>query len=405
MENAKKIRVAFFADILTRDFDGAIKTMYQLIDRIPETEFEYLFFCGVPPTQDLKYPIVTMPAVTIPFNVSYKVVCPYWGKKQWQDALEQFSPDVIHLATPSPLGFFALNYARRQAIPVLAIYHTHFISYMRYYFKYLPFLIRPVEELIKMGYRGFYNQCDLVYVPTSHMTDELEQYGISGKSLKLWQRGLDTKLFNSDKKDEAYIRKLTGNDKPCILYASRLVWEKNIETLFEIYDEVQSRQLDVNFIVVGDGVAGEAARKHMKNAIFLGFLDHAMLAKVYASCEVFLFTSISETYGNVVVEAMASGCIPIIARGGGSQSLVKDGENGFLCEPHQPLSYLSRMMELLDDPGRKQQMQRSGYRFTSTLSWTRLAGVYFNDIEQLAERKFSLSFEPSFSDIYISTAH
>jgi glycosyltransferase involved in cell wall biosynthesis len=165
-----------------------------------------------------------------------------------------------------------------------------------------------------------------------------------------------------------------------------LVWEKNVETLFSIYDEIEAQGIDVNFVIAGNGVAEEIARQRMKNAIFLGFLDHEDLAKVYASCDIFVFTSISETYGNVVVEAMASGCVPVIANGGGSQALVKDGITGFLCEPNDPVDYIDKIKVLLNDKEFKGKMQQTGYEYALPLSWDRLAKEYFQDIETLAHK-------------------
>jgi len=129
---AKKIRVAFFSDILVKDFDGAIKTMYQLINRIPDDRFEYLFICGVAPRHKFPYRVVRVPSVIIPFNISYRSALPGLAARKLRRILNDFNPDVVHISTPSLLGFFGLSYAKEYQIPVLSIYHTHFISYMRY---------------------------------------------------------------------------------------------------------------------------------------------------------------------------------------------------------------------------------------------------------------------------------
>lgn len=386
MGNNKRIRVAFFADILTRGLDGAIKTMYQLIDKVPEERFEFMFCTGTPPDEKMNHRILEIPSVMLPFNSNYTASFPYFSKNKLTKALSEFKPDVIHISTPSPLGFFGLNYASKNNIPVLSIYHTNFLSYMKYYFKSSPFLIKPVELVVKNVYRKFYNICNMVYVPTTQMVKELKECGISKKPLKLWQRGIDLDLFNPSKKDKSFINHLTGNTNPCILFASRLVWEKNLETLFNIYDEAQARQMDVNFIIAGSGVGEQAARKRMQNAIFLGFLDHEKLAKVYASCDVFVFPSISETFGNVVIEAMASGCVPVIARGGGSQALVKHGETGFLCEPCDAGEYIENIKSILNNNSLREMMQLNGINYTSTLNWDHLADEYFTDLELLAAR-------------------
>ena len=314
----RKIKVAFFTDILLKDYDGALKTMYQLIGRIPDDRFEYTFICGIPPKEPLRHRIINVPTLIIPFNISYYAALPRLRSRKLTRLLDEIAPDVVHLSTPSPLGFFGLRYANSRQIPVLSIYHTHFIAYIAYYFKRIPFLIKPVENLVAGIYKRFYNNCSMVYVPTYWMIDELERQGMNRALLKQWHRGIDTQWFNPQRKDREYIETLTGNNKPCVLYASRIVWEKNIETLFAIYDEIRAQGLDVNFMVAGTGNAEEEARRRMPEAIFLGYLDHDQLGRLYASCDVFVFPSISETFGNVVVEASICGCVPVIAKGGGS---------------------------------------------------------------------------------------
>lgn len=379
----RKIRVAFFSDILMRDFDGANKTMFQLIDRIPE-DYTYMFFCGMSSQNNAKHAVKEVPTFTIPANNTYKVALPNLYKSELKASLAMFRPDVIHIATPSSLGFFALNYAKKHGIPVLSVYHTHFISYIKYYLKNLPFLINFTESVIARTYRRFYNKCDVTYVPTRQIAHELVKSGVSAENFKLWQRGINTSLFSPEKRERTFMLRVTGNDYPTLLFVSRLVWEKNLATLFEIYDRVQELGLKVNFLVAGDGVAEKAARARMRKAFFLGRLAHESLATVYASSDIFIFPSISEAYGNVVIEAMASGCVPVIARGGGSQALVDDGVTGFLCEPNEADAYIDKIQVLLTNHSLRKKMRAAGLKFTSTLSWENLSNEYFDDIERLA---------------------
>lgn len=380
----KRIKVAFFAEILIKDFDGASRTMFQLIDRIPNDDFEYLFFCGTEPKEEFPYKIIKTPTISTVFNASYSASFPYTMKSELIKQLDEFNPDVIHIATPSFLGFFGIKYAKERNIPVLSIYHTHFISYMQYYFK-IPALIRFFERQVATKYRQFYNRADMVYVPTQQMIHELEGHQVESSRLKLWQRGMNHKLFNPAKRDIKFLKNITGNDKPTIIYASRIVWEKNVKTLIETYQEAQKAGKDWNWVIAGDGLAQDAAMSKMPGAIFLGHVGHDELSKLYASCDVFVFPSISETYGNVVVEAMASGCIPVIARGGGSQSLVQDGVTGYLCEPNNPTDYINNIDKVLADSHAREKMQEEGYKYTAKLDWDILADTYFNDLKSLVK--------------------
>src|SRR5690606_27317651 len=169
-----------------------------------------------------------------------------------------------------------------------------------YYFKNILPLVKPTEQWMKRAMNNFYNKCDIVYVPTGSILAELREIGLRQHGLALWQRGIDTQLFNPQKKDRSFMRKITGNDKPTILFVSRLVWEKNIRTLIEIYQEIQRQGLGYNVVVVGEGTAKGTAMQEMPDATFLGKKTQQELAVLDASADAFVFPSVSETYGNVV---------------------------------------------------------------------------------------------------------
>lgn len=382
-----RIKVAFFAEILIEDFDGASRTMYQLLNRIPHEEFEFVFFCGVPPDKELGCEVVQFPTFRIPYNNTYQVVFPYFSTGRVKKKLKDFQPDVIHIASPSPLGNFARKYAKKQNIPLIAIYHTHFIPYIKYYFRGLPALIPFFEKKAIQITRTFYKSPDLVYAPSQLVIDELKDMcQLEGHNLKLWQRGIDQNLFSPQKKDKTFIRNIVKNDRPTILFVSRLVWEKNLQTLINLYDLCEREQVQVNFVVAGDGVARKDAEKQMPNAFFLGMINHEELATVYASSDVYFFPSDTESFGNVVIEAMASGIPCVVANGGGPKSLIKDGENGFLCPPNDVEYYWEKIQLLLNNQERRTNMIAKGLDFVATLSWENLAATYFEDLKKLAKR-------------------
>ncbi|RZK82399.1 MAG: glycosyltransferase family 1 protein, partial [Pedobacter sp.] len=318
---------------------------------------------------------------------NYTMALPGLAKKKLKKKLNEFDADVIHIATPSLLGAYALKYAAKHDIPVISIYHTHFISYIDYYFKYAPFLIGKVKQAIAGSQKAFYNNCDKVYIPAECIREELSEMGVKRKRMKIWKRGIDTALFSPDKSDVRLMHKLTGNTYPTIIFASRLVWEKNLETLFRVYDKFQQSELKVNFLVVGDGVALKASKVKMKNAVFTGKVSHETLSVLYASSSLFLFTSVSETYGNVVLEAMASGLPCVIADGGGSADFIKQGVNGFKCDPFDEHDYFIRIAEVLSNEHLKSQFITEGLQFSNKLSWDQLADTYFEDVLKLSGKK------------------
>ena len=227
----RKTKVAFFADILVKNFDGASRTMFQLIERIPSEEFEFMFFCGLPPEQDIGHTVMKVPTIPIPFNSTYRLAIPMFSWFSMRRKLKKFNPDVIHIASPSPLGDFAFQYNwGKKKVPVITIYHTHFLSYIDYYLRTIPFLIKPTKNTVAFGQKLFYDQSSLMYVPTQQMVEDLNGFGFDTKKMKIWQRGINHQLFNPSKKDKNAFYEITGNHKPNIIFASRLVWEKNLGT-------------------------------------------------------------------------------------------------------------------------------------------------------------------------------
>ncbi|MEO3402643.1 glycosyltransferase family 1 protein [Mucilaginibacter sp. CAU 1740] len=380
----KKIKVAFFAEILIEDFDGAVRTMYQIIKRIDRRIFEFLFVYGAGPDDMLGFPSLKVPALTLPINTGYTMAIPALVTSELKEEIDKFAPDIVHIATPSLLGTFALKYATQRLLPVISIYHTHFISYIDYYLKHTPFLIGKVKQMMCDSHRTFYNQCDQVYVPSNSMKNELTDMGVDIYRMKLWQRGMDTRLFSPANKNLKALEKLTGNDNPTILFASRLVWEKNLETLFEIYEAMQEKHPEVNFLIAGDGIARKACEARMKNAVFVGKVDHQTLSVLYASSTLFVFPSVSEAYGNVVLEAMASGLPCIIADGGGSKDFIEQGINGFKCKPYDAACYVDKIEILLRNNTLRLQFIEEGLEYSSRLSWEHLASVYFDDLAEMA---------------------
>ena len=385
-----KIKVAFFADMLIEDFDGASRTMYQLINRIPSDQFEFLFICGTGPEKIAGFKSLRVMSLSVPGNKNYRFATTFFQKMELDAHIDAFAPDVIHIATPSLLGKFGIKTAKRLALPVITIYHTHFVSYVDYYIKHFSFLIDFTKDKLKNTIKSFYNQCDLVYVPSQTMIEELLETGVRPEALKLWQRGIDRTLFSPKHKSKDLMKEMTGNENPCILFVSRLVWEKNLKTLIELYRLAEERNLNYNFIVAGDGVAREELEKEMPKAYFLGRLAHQPLAEVYASSDVFVFPSPTETFGNVVLEAMASGLPCVIANEGGSRDFIEDGFNGYKCEVNNAEEYLDKIGKIIKQPELARSFSDNALERSKIYSWETLAERYFEDLKFLNKKSLTI---------------
>jgi glycosyltransferase involved in cell wall biosynthesis len=190
---------------------------------------------------------------------------------------------------------------------------------------------------------------------------------------------------------------ITQNTNKNILFASRLVWEKNLETLIRIYQLCTSKNLPYNFIIAGDGVASDELKEKMPDAFFLGHQNHESLAVLYASCDVFLFTSISETFGNVVIEAQASGLPVVIANGGGSAGLVDHGINGYLCSPQDESVYLAYINDICQNTTLSGYLIQNAYETVKQYQWSSLMEIYLSDLQVLKckreqEKNISIPF-------------
>ncbi|MDH5828136.1 glycosyltransferase family 4 protein [Sphingobacterium faecium] len=378
------IKVAFFAEIMIPDFDGAARTIFQLVDRIDKGRFEFLFIYGTGPEKIQDFESLKIPSLSIPIQQNYSMAIPALADQRLKKKLHDFNPDIIHIATPSLLGFYAQKYALKNQIPVISIYHTHFVSYIDYYLKHFSFLVGPTKKKIIQTQNKFYNNCDKVYVPTTSIVSELIKMGVNPSLMQIWKRGIDNTLFSPKKKDPSWLKEITGNNHPTLLFASRLVWEKNLKTLIDIYTLLKQQDIPFNFIVAGDGSALDICRQKMPEALFLGKLNHDDLSKLYASSTLFIFPSHSETYGNVVIEALASALPCVIADGGGSADLIIEGVTGFKCKPKDANAFVNRITQLLRDEKLRTELGHAGLEFSKSMDWTSLADTYFAELEQMS---------------------
>ena len=358
-----RLRVAYFAGTMRPGHDGVTRVLYRLIDALNETGIRSIFFSPIiPPALEQPVPMYEVPSVRFPLYKDYRFAIP--GHRHFEERLAAFDPDVIHINSPCPLGHAAVRYGRRTGIPVVATYHTHFPSYAKYY------KIKALETFSWNYLRNLYNDCDRVYVPSEPVRRELRAHGF--ETTEFLPHGVDTGMFNAAYRSEEWRQAHGCGGKTVLLFAGRLVWEKDLRTLAEAYRIITARRGDALFVLVGDGPVRGELEAMMPGALFLGQLGAPGLAAAYASSDVFVFPSTTETFGNVTLEAMASGIPPVCAREGGASGFVKSGATGLLAEPRDGEDLAAKITFMLDRPDERKKMAASALSFALEQSWERI---------------------------------
>tara|TARA_R110002126_G_scaffold3477_2_gene19816 strand:+ start:12041 stop:13201 length:1161 start_codon:yes stop_codon:yes gene_type:complete len=385
----KELRVALFTGNYNHIRDGVSLTLNRLVKYLESEGIPVLVF-----GPSIKNPVlnhcgelVVTPSIpmVVPGRDEYRIALtfPEWAKQR----LEEFNPTIVHLATPDGLGYKALKWAQVNRVQLVASYHTHFTSYFQYYG------LTPIEFITWRYLNWFYSQCTHTYVPSQSMIEELAEHGIN-KGMKVWTRGVDTSLFNPEKRDLEFRRSIGfKDDEVVITFVSRLVWEKELGTFVESVKRVKAKNPKVRAMVVGSGPVKEEVEQLLPEAHFTGFVKGDELARAYASSDVFLFPSHTETFGNVTLEAMSSGLPCIVADAIGSKSLVDDGVNGKWAEKENVKDFTEKLEWMLSDKARRKEMGKKSREMAMSYEWNTInSGLVKNYREALEMPKPELKF-------------
>lgn len=372
------LRIALFTGNYNHIEDGVSRTLGRLVQYLIGEGHSVLV---VGPTIDnpLDQPgtFAAAPSVPIPGRPEYRFTTGF--PRPLQRRVEEFRPDIIHIATPDVLGHRALRWATSRGLPVVSTYHTHFASYLDYY------RVGVLEPALWSVARRFYNRCDEVYVPTPAMESALRTHGVTS-TLRLWPRGIERDRFSPAARSEAW-RAAYGisPDDVVVVFVSRLVKEKGLDVFVKTIHGLQARDVPVQALVVGDGPERESLQASLPEAVFTGHLGGDRLATAYASSDVFLFPSETETFGNVTLEAMASGLPIVAADAAGSGSLVADGVTGLLCPPRDVDAFTAATARLAVDAALRSRFASDGRAASKEYDWSSVLSlmvVYYRETVQ-----------------------
>ncbi len=380
-----KTRIVFFVDMLQRHFDGVSNTIHQLANRLPQDRIDAIFLTALPP-DDFPFPVYECPYFQFPLYKDYRVATPK-KMKGLEQLLDDFDPHLVHYTSPSLFGRYAIKYGQSRGIPVTTTYHTHFYSYMEYYFGFFPPLEAAMGSLAKRLTRWFYQNVTMTFVPSDPMRVFLESIGVRKDAISFFRRGINTEHFHPGFRDENWKSSLDIAGKKVILFVSRLVKEKELDTIIRVYKLFQQRRNDVAFVITGDGPFKGYMEKRMTDALFTGKLTKTELAKVYASSDVFIFPSITETFGNVVLEALASGLPAVVAQAGGPEGIVGRSAGGFIVTPKAEEEFYAKINLLLDDPELHAEKAANAVSYASTQSWDYICQKMADELITIATTK------------------
>jgi glycosyltransferase involved in cell wall biosynthesis len=376
-----RLRVAFYQGTFQPGQDGTMTTMVRMADAMWRDRIHHAVFTPLPPKpgQEMRTPVVALRRIPFPAYTDYAIAIP--SRRAMWAALDEYRPDLVQVGTPDLGGRMLLRWAMERGVPAIGAYHTHFPTYLRYY--RLGFL----EPLLWRHLRFVYTNCARTLVPAENVMRELAAHGIG--NMVLWPRGVDTQRFRPENRSAAIRAKAgAGADDVLFCYAGRFVDEKNVLLVAEAWRRVRAEMPDARFLWIGDGPRRGRLKALMPEAYFPGYLQGDDLAAHYASADVFVFCSVTEAYGNVVQEAMASGLPAIAVDAAGVGSVVRRSEAGLLAEREDAGEVAALMKRLYGDAALRRALAEKALAFARAQSWE---SVFRNQFavydEVLAERR------------------
>jgi len=306
-------------------------------------------------------------------------------KRFLEERLRAFRPDIIHVTGPSEPGILGAWLSRNLQVPLVAAWHTNLHEYAAqrsaWLLRLLPRGQRPavekrIEDAALSACARFYRMAEVLFAPNLDLCRLLEK--VTGRHCALMPRGVDTISFSPEYRDR------TGAEDPFVLgFCGRLSIEKNVFLLARIRTELIERGItNFRFLIVGQGKEESWLRQHLPNADFAGVLRGRELARAYADMDLFVFPSHTDTFGNVVLEALASGVPAIVTPDGGPRYIVKDGETGCIATDE---GFSGAIAKVMGDPELHARMRREARAYAQSASWDSVFdGVYSTYEEVLA---------------------
>ena len=318
------MRIAVFTDAYFPQVNGVSKYLEEMQKYMENYDIAYQLFVPREPIDMETTNITSFYGMTFPLYPELKISWP--SNARIKHALDKFSPDIVYLATPLSIGKAGLKYARKNGVPVVSTYHTNFPQYLHYY--HLDYLQRPVWKYLQW----FHSFSKINICPSGETIEQLQNHGIG--NLFLCNNGIDCAAFSPEIRSEQLRNRWTTEREMLLLYVGRVSPEKDLNVLIRAVELLNDEQVAYKLLIVGDGPSRKSLQEqNLKNIIFTGYKSGRLLQEIYASADIFVFPSRTETFGNVILEAMASGLPVVAAYAGGNKESLMDGFNGLTFAP------------------------------------------------------------------------
>ncbi len=372
-ETRRSLRIAVVTETYPPEINGVAITIQRMIEGLRARDHEIQL---VRPRQsegeravqsDPRFEEILKSGVSIPRYNSLKMGLP--AKQALIRLWSRQRPDIVHIVTEGPLGWSALTAAIKLRIPCCSDFHTNFQSYSRHYG--IGWLRKPIAGYL----RRFHNKAHSTFVPTASLRTDLESHGYL--NLRVVPRGVDTARFTPVRRSEALRRRWGVTPTQTVaLCVSRLAAEKNIDVVIQAYEAMRPANPGVRLVLVGDGPQRMELQARNRGIIFAGMQSGVALAEHYASADVFLFASTTETYGNVTVEAMASGLAVVAYDYAAAAEHIRHGENGLLAAYDNPREFVNLAIRLACDRPRGLALGQAARATAGQRDWSHVAAAF-----------------------------
>ena len=378
------MRVALFTDTFSPQVNGVTNTLDRQVDYFMRKKIDFLVFAPEQePGNTDSHHICRVMSLPFPLYPECRISLSRYATIEKQ--LLKFRPDIIHLVTPFAMGILGHRYGQQHHVPMVASYTTNFDQYLDYYG------VSFLKNLFWYYTVWFHSFCERNYCPSSSTKQVLEQRGI--RNIEIWSRGIDTQKFSPELKTPEILAQYNiPTSKVILLYVGRVAPEKDLDILLEAYRTLPGEVLEkVHLVIAGDGPLKEKLNSSQYPGVtWTGFVRGRELAELYASSDIFVFPSGTETFGNVVLEAMASGLPVIGVNAGGVTDIISHMKNGWICEPRSVESFREAMISLIQNDYLRQQMASFARMNALKRSWENLFDVLVDSYRDAVHQSAAL---------------